>query len=73
MKNILESRFVKQMREITKNMYGQGWDERNGGNISLMLEDGEAEQYCGEVIRTIPLGFDASEIKGKCFIVTGTG
>ena len=73
MKDILNSRFVKQMREITKNMYGQGWDERNGGNISLMLEDGEAEQYCDKVIRTIPLGFDASEIKGKCFIVTGTG
>ena len=43
MKNILKSRFVKQMREITKNMYGQGWDERNGGNISLMLEDGEID------------------------------
>lgn len=56
-------------------MYRLGWDERNGGNISYMLETKEVSEYLDldKVIRTIPTGFDASELKGKIFIVTGTG
>ena len=56
-------------------MYRLGWDERNGGNISWMLEAQEVAQYLDldRVIRTIPLGFDAKALAGKLFIVTGTG
>ena len=56
-------------------MYRLGWDERNGGNISWMLEESEVAKYLdlSNVIRTIPLGFDAASIIGKLFIVTGTG
>ncbi len=72
-KDILTSRFVKEMSEATANMYRQGWDERNGGNISMMLEEGEIEQYEYSVIRQIPIEFDASALAGKVFIVTGTG
>lgn len=32
--DILESPFVKEMVEVTTNMYNHGWDERNGGNSS---------------------------------------
>ena len=39
MKNILNAPFVEEMKRITANMYRQGWDERNGGNISYMLEE----------------------------------
>ena len=37
--DFLKSKFVKEVSEITSNMYRQGWDERNGGNISLLIEE----------------------------------
>ena len=38
-KNILTAPFVKEMQATTANMYRLGWDERNGGNISYLLEE----------------------------------
>ena len=75
MKNILKAPFIKAMCEATANMYRLGWDERNGGNISYILDEEELSKYLklDKVIRTIPTGFDASELIGKIFIVTGTG
>ena len=63
------------MCEATANMYRLGWDERNGGNISYMLDPSEVAEYLDldAVIRTIPTGFDAGELVGKIFIITGTG
>ena len=75
MKNIMNAPFVEEMRKTTANMYRLGWDERNGGNISYLLNTEEVGEYLdlNHVIRTIPLGFDATSIIGKIFIVTGTG
>jgi rhamnulose-1-phosphate aldolase len=74
-KNILTAPFVKEMQATTANMYRLGWDERNGGNISYLLDTEEVAQYLDlkKVIRTIPTGFDATALVGKIFIVTGTG
>lgn len=75
MKNILNAPFVEEMKRTTANMYRLGWDERNGGNISYMLDENEVAEYLdlNNVLRTIPIGFDAPELIGKIFIVTGTG
>ena len=75
MKNILTAPFVEDMKRATANMYRQGWDERNGGNVSMMLEPEEVAEYLDltNVIREIPTGFNAPELVGKIFIVTGTG
>ena len=75
MKDIFTAPFVEEMRKTTANMYRLGWDERNGGNISYMLEEKEVAEYLdlNNVIRTLPLGFDATPIIGKIFIVTGAG
>mgnify|MGYP004638326597 FL=1 len=75
MKDILTSPFVRQMCDTTANMYRLGWDERNGGNISYLLDENEVAEYLdlNHVIRTIPTGFKAPELIGKIFIVTGTG
>ena len=75
MKNILDAPFVEEMKKTTANMYRLGWDERNGGNISYMLDEKEVVEYLdlNNVIRTIPTGFEAKELIGKIFIVTGTG
>ncbi len=73
--NFKESAPVKKMGKITSNMYRLGWNERNGGNISLLLDEDEVTPYVDtkRVIRTIPTGFDALPLAGKYFLVTGTG
>lgn len=75
MKDFRESEIIRELGDITSNMYRMGWNERNGGNISWLLEEEEIKGYIDleEVIRTIPLNFDASELKGRIFLVTGTG
>ncbi|MBQ7010726.1 MAG: rhamnulose-1-phosphate aldolase [Clostridia bacterium] len=75
MKNILTAPFVEEMKKVTANMYRLGWDERNGGNISYMLDANEVAEYLDfdKVIRTIDTGFNADKLIGKIFIVTGSG
>ena len=75
MKDVKKSPFLREMCKTVSNMYRLGWDERNGGNVSLLLDESEVAQYLNpnKVIRTIPIGFDASELSGKIFLVTGTG
>ena len=74
-KNILNAPFVEEMKKLTANMYRLGWDERNGGNVSYMLDEALVAEYLdtSKVLRTIPTGFDAKALIGKIFIVTGTG
>ena len=75
MKDMLTAPFIEKMKKATKNMYRLGWDERNGGNISCIIEENEVYDYLdlNRVIRTIPIGFEAPELIGKIFLVTGTG
>lgn len=75
MKNILTSPFITEICEMTANMYRLGWDERNGGNISWLLEEDQLAEYLDlhNILRTIPIQFDASELCGRIFLVTGTG
>ena len=73
--NILNANYVQEMIEVTTNLYRLGWDERNGGNISYLLEENEVLPFLNptEVIREIPMIFDATSLEGKYFIVTGSG
>ena len=73
--NILNANYVQVMIEVTTNLYRLGWDERNGGNISYLLEENEVLPFLNptEVIREIPMIFDATSLTGKYFIVTGSG
>lgn len=76
MENILNAPFIQEMCDVTANMYRQGWDERNGGNISYLLKEEDLAPYLDtkKVLRNIPTGFQADEILiGKYFLVTGTG
>ena len=75
MKSILEAKFMIEAIRTLTNLYRLGWDERNGGNLSYLLYDEDIEGYLDtdKVIREIPMSFDASDIAGKLFLVTGTG
>ena len=56
-------------------LYAHGWDERNGGNISMLLEPDEVKAYLDPdaALRVIPTGFEAPALDGRFFLVTGTG
>ncbi len=72
---ILKAPFLIDICRLTDNMYRLGWDERNGGNISLIVPKEEAARYVdpAKSLRNIPMTFDASALKGMIFLVTGTG
>ena len=67
--------FLREMMATASNMYRLGWDERNGGNISLLLDEEELKEYLdtNKVLRTLDTGFETAELEGCCFLVTGTG
>ena len=76
MKRFIDSKYVKEVSDITSNMYSQGWDERNGGNISYLIDEQSVREFFpkDEFIKDIELGFVADEIcRNKYFLVTGTG
>ncbi len=75
MKDILQAPFIQDMVRTATNMYQHGWDERNGGNISLLLRKEEVRDYVDlkRVSREIPTGFQASGLDGKLFLVTSAG
>ena len=69
MKDILTYPVLIEVCDIIDKMYQLGWDERNGGNVSYLLDENELSEYLdlSKVIRTYSLNFDASELKGKYF------
>jgi rhamnulose-1-phosphate aldolase len=72
---MLQAPFVQEMMEATYNMWGVGWDERNGGNISYLLQEEEVIPYLNphHVLRTLELDFPVKELANHYFIVTGSG
>ena len=75
MKDIFPAPYVDDMRHLPATTARRGGDERNGVNIRYLLDEKEVGEYLdlNAVKRTIPLGFDATPLTGKIFIVTGTG
>lgn len=74
MKEALKSPTLNEMIRLATNLYRLGWDERNGGNISIIMNDDEVQDYFPtETIRTFNLKFDFSYLAGKYLLVTGTG
>ena len=72
--NFVELPITKEIISLASNMYRLGWNERNGGNISVLLNEEESKCFENhEVIRTFPLQIEAKELAGKLFLVTGTG
>ena len=75
MKDLMTAPFMTEFIRTVTNMYAHGWDERNGGNVSLLLDEAELAEYLdlNKILRRIPTGFAAPELEGAYFLVTGTG
>lgn len=70
-----ESKYLKDLCDITFSSYEHGWDERNGGNVSIRLTEDDLSDFddVSETKREYDLGFDASAVSGQYFLVTGSG
>ncbi|NDL64212.1 rhamnulose-1-phosphate aldolase [Acerihabitans arboris] len=76
MQTILSSWFVQGMVKATTDMWLKGWDERNGGNVSLRLAPEDVAPYHGEFAsrpRTEALTQPVPELANTYFLVTGSG
>ena len=64
-----------EMRKICTLMYQKGWNERNGGNISYLLEEKTVKKYLDDDIegREFALESAQPDLAGKYFLITGTG
>ena len=74
-KSIITAPFLSEMANTISNINVHGWDERNGGNISYLLDEEEVGTYLdlNNVLRVISTGFSVPELAGRCFLVTGKG
>lgn len=74
METIMDSKTLQETIRIIDNMYRLGWDERNGGNVSIIIDEEEVKKcFSLRHGKVFALGFDSSYLKGKYFLVTGTG
>ncbi len=76
MQSILSSWFVQGMVKATSDMWLKGWDERNGGNISLRLLEEEVSPFTADFVaepRHIELTQPAPLLANCWFLVTGSG
>ena len=75
MMDMINAPFVQEVAQLAEDMYRLGWHERNSGNISYLLTPEEAEAWLASanVLRTFEIGFEAKQLAGKYFVVTGAG
>ncbi|MDR3439147.1 rhamnulose-1-phosphate aldolase [Telmatospirillum sp.] len=74
--DIEKSWFVEAMAKATTDMWQKGWDERNGGNVSLRLLDDDVAPYLSGLSpepRYLAMNEPLPELAGQYFLVTGTG
>lgn len=76
MHNIINSWFVQGMIKATSDAWLKGWDERNGGNLTLRLDEADIAPFKADFHpqpRYIALSQPMPELANQPFIVTGSG
>ncbi|MBW1251678.1 MULTISPECIES: rhamnulose-1-phosphate aldolase [Pantoea] len=76
MQTILNAEFVQGMVKVTSDMWLKGWDERNGGNVSLRLLPEEVAPFAADFYaqpRCVELSQPVPDLANDWFLVTGSG
>lgn len=76
MQNILKAWFVEGMIKATSDAWLKGWDERNGGNITMRVDEADIAPFQADfhaAPRYIALSQPMPELANTPFIVTGSG
>ncbi|WP_270276673.1 rhamnulose-1-phosphate aldolase [Enterococcus casseliflavus] len=73
--HINDAPFIKEMKEMTHNLWINGWAENHAGNISYLLQEDEVKLYLNisQYRYEKDIGFSVPDLKGKYFLVTGAG
>jgi rhamnulose-1-phosphate aldolase len=73
--SIISAPFIAGMVRATTDMWLKGWDERNGGNVSMRLTDADIAPWLRALgaPRLLPLTEKLPELGGQYYVVTGTG
>ncbi len=66
---------INEVVAILDLLYKHGWDERNGGNLSLLISEAEAKEIAPHLdeIRTYEYPFDFTPLVGRYLVMTGSG
>lgn len=77
MNKIINASFTKDMIKAANDMWLKGWDERNGGNISMRLSNEDVDSIGLDSIKSnasaIKLPSPRKELSNEYFLVTGSG
>ena len=69
--------FMKGFARLCADGWDQGWHERNGGNLTYRMTEGEVADcrpfFCENPSNWIPLGVQADNLRGAFFAATGAG
>ena len=69
--------FMKGFVRLCADGWNQGWHERNGGNLTYRMTDGEVADcrpfFYENPCNWIPLGVQADNLRGAYFAVSGAG
>ena len=74
--NILNTKFVRGFVKMADDGFQQGWHERNGGNLSYRLKEGEVQEILPRLNDHAdwqPIGTSVPGLAGEYFLVTGSG
>lgn len=74
--NILEQEFIKGFIRMCNDGFEQGWHERNGGNLTYRMKDGEVKR-----VQSVfsyqraweDIGTEVPELANEYFLATGSG
>ena len=65
---------INEAAALCANMYRLGWDERNGGNLSVLLPPEHSVSLPAPAgARCFPTGFSVPALGGRCLLVTASG
>lgn len=76
MQNIINAWFVQGMIKATTDAWLKGWDERNGGNLTMRLDDTDITSWQADFYaqpRYVALSQPMPQLANTPFIVTGSG
>lgn len=72
--DFIKSKPVNELADITYTMWSLGWDEKNGGNVSYILNDNEIKKIRNlEKESIIPLKNIPQNLVGKHLLITASG
>lgn len=74
MKRFEQSKVVQELCAITYDMWRNGWDEYNGGNVSYLLSEDEVGELQEGVPRVkVEVEAVPESLVGRCLLITASG